>query len=304
MVRSHVYLVLLLIVLSMTLTASLAGHVADSPESVRTHLVRAVPDLNKDCVRDTMVLAQLANGATRILAIRWGIVADTLDVCDSLKRVSKPLPKYPELVFAYRLFTRPRSAITITTIEQGTDYAAVLRVYGHLHQTDTGTVYPRMYRVSADRYFDQIDTIVVDDVDSMELVDNMLPVHDTIDTTALAAFKYGVYDVRILPENVQYRREVPSTDQGRRTIQSEVSVRRPTQVQIVGNVHQLQGTLRALPARTRIRVYSMLGEVLREFAGSDPSPDLSDDRLPPGTYMVVASDGARVTLVHVWQKGG
>ena len=304
MVKNRVYPFMLLIGLSLCLTASVTRATGDHPESVRKHLVRPVPDLNFDCEDDTLVIAQLANGATRVHAIRWGIVADTLDVCDSLKRVTKPRAEYPDLVFAYKTFARPRSSLSFMEAGHGTDYAAVLRVFGHLHQTDTGTVYPMMYRVSADRYFDQIDTIVVDDLDSMEFVDNMLPVHDTIDTTAMAAFKYGMYDVRILPEVIQYRREVLTADPGRRTRQSEMANHRPTQVQIVGTANQLQGILRALPVCTRIRVYSMLGEVLREYTGSDPVTDLSDDALPPGTYMVVASDGAQLMLIHVWQKGG
>lgn len=304
MVRNRVRPFMLLIGVSICLAASVARATGDHPEAVRKHLARPVPDLNMDCADDTLVIAQLANGATRVHAIRWGIVTDTLDVCDSLKRATQPRAKYPDLVFAYKAFTRPRSSLSFMEAGQGAEYAAVLRVFGHLHQTDSGTMSPMMYRVSVDRYFDQIDTIIVDDADSMMLLDNMLQVRDTIAMTALSAFKYGIYDVRLLPEEIQFQRDYPMSHQSSGTHLSNAADDQPLRVQIAGSIYHVQSHLRAQPPLTRIRVYSLLGEVLREYTGADPIAELSDDGLPVGTYLVVSSDGVRVTLVHVWQKGG
>jgi len=280
---------------------------ARDPERVIDTIFRDVIDLNQDCARDTLCIEQLANGNTRVRAIKWGVVADSIDVCDSLKRVSNPRPAHAELVFAYRAYKRPRSAVMVHDAQRlGGDYAATLRVYGHLHQTDTGKMFPMLFRIASDRDFDQYDTLIVDDLDSMREIENVTYVQDTIDTAALVAFRSGVYDIRTLPDrNYDARRSTPTEIAPRMSTANPTMRGRATgMIRRLPTDGNLRSVLRVHPLAERVRVFSVIGELIREYAVGEYMPESVDDGLPPGTYLVVSSEHSGDIMVHVWQKGG
>jgi hypothetical protein len=299
-----------MVVLCLVAVVCTEQGLAQQPHAVQyTHHV-PFGDLNRDCAPDTALVDQLGNGLTRVRSIVWGVLTDSLDVCDSIKRMSNPFPVHDTLVFAYRQYTRPRSAFI--ALKDPTDTAHVqmrLTVYGHMNASADTILYPQVFDLDNHKDIDSYDTIVVDSWTDLDNVVGVSKHVRAIDTNDLVVFVHRQFDaVRVHAPQPLLQAAPPHvltpmlSERGNENAEptaaglgSRVSV----------TVYGIEVTVPHGTGEHRLQVYSLLGELLYE----DPSLSGSTVRditvaLRPGTYAAVIHVRNASPMVLIFQKGG
>jgi hypothetical protein len=308
--RGVVRLFVVMIVASAMMVSHAARSAAQQPHSVQlTHSV-VLGDLNRDCVPDTALIDQLGSGHTRVKALVWGVVEDSLDVCDAIKRTSNPFPGHDTLYFTYRHYSRPRSALIATKDPVDTAHIEVrLTVFGHMNASADTILYPQAFVFDNHRNIDIYDTLVVDSWNDLDNVDGVTKYVRTVDTNDVAAFVHRQFDVVRVNTSQLLRQTISTEHAGPASAETGlVDSEKKAQItnsRVVVTDYGIEVVMPYTVGEHRMQIYSLLGDLLYEDT-SFTNLTLRDVTvsLRPGTYAVVIHVRNAPSSVVIFQKAG